>query len=199
MTSASIGLIPIVRIASISSVSFIVPIWAANAEPERPATIIAVINTPNSRRVIRPTRLTVRDSAPNCCNCAAPCCAITIPIRKLIKPTMGSALTPTSSSCRTKALARKRDGWRMIAPAATSICPRKPITPMMPKNSWRIKSPTCSGTRSHTGWRSGRISASLPAVSTAPRSLCACSLAPVISALWRAAAWQATQAPTVSI
>ena len=38
------------RIASISSVSFIVPICAAKAEPERPATMIAVISTPSSRK-----------------------------------------------------------------------------------------------------------------------------------------------------
>ena len=50
-TSASIGETPIVRIASISSVSFIEPIWAAKAEPERPATMIAVISTPSSRTV----------------------------------------------------------------------------------------------------------------------------------------------------
>ena len=58
-TSASIGDTPIVRIASISSVIFIVPICAAKAEPERPATMIAVISTPSSRTVIRPMRLMV--------------------------------------------------------------------------------------------------------------------------------------------
>ena len=59
MTSASIGDTPMVRIASISSVIFIVPICAAKAEPERPATMIAVISTPSSRTVIRPIRLMV--------------------------------------------------------------------------------------------------------------------------------------------
>ncbi len=59
MTSASIGETPIVRIASISSVIFIVPIWAAKAEPERPATMMAVIKVPSSRTVIRPIRLMV--------------------------------------------------------------------------------------------------------------------------------------------
>src|SRR3546814_9035412 len=43
-TIASIGDTPIVRIASTSSVSFIVPICAAKALPERPATMIAVIS-----------------------------------------------------------------------------------------------------------------------------------------------------------
>ena len=59
MTSASIGDTPIVRMASISSVIFIVPICAAKAEPERPATMIAVISMPSSRTVIRPMRLMV--------------------------------------------------------------------------------------------------------------------------------------------
>ena len=36
------------RIASTSSFSFIEPICAAKAEPERPATMIAVISTPSS-------------------------------------------------------------------------------------------------------------------------------------------------------
>ena len=59
ITSASIGETPIVRIASISSVSFIVPSCAAKAEPERPATMIAVISTPSSRSASRPVRLMV--------------------------------------------------------------------------------------------------------------------------------------------
>ena len=59
MTNASTGDTPIVRMASISSVIFIVPICAANADPERPATMIAVISAPSSRTVIRPMRLIV--------------------------------------------------------------------------------------------------------------------------------------------
>ena len=58
-TSASIGDTPITRMASISSVSFMVPSCAAKAEPDRPATMIAVISTPSSRKVRRPTRLMV--------------------------------------------------------------------------------------------------------------------------------------------
>ena len=84
-----------VRIASTSSVSFIVPICAAKAEPERPATMIAVISTPSSRKAIRPVRLTVSISAPNCSSWTAPCWAMTMPTRKLISPTMPSAEMPT--------------------------------------------------------------------------------------------------------
>ena len=94
-TIASIGDTPIVRIASTSSVSFIVPICAAKAEPDRPATMIAVISNPSSRIEARPTRLIVNTSSPNCLSCTDPCCAMTMPIRKLISPMMGSASTPT--------------------------------------------------------------------------------------------------------
>ena len=59
MTKASTGDTPMVRMASISSVSFIVPIWAAKALPERPATMIAVISVASSRTLIRPIRLMV--------------------------------------------------------------------------------------------------------------------------------------------
>jgi hypothetical protein len=103
ITSASVGETPIVRMASISSVSFIVPSCAANAEPDRPATMIAVISTPSSRKLSRPERLIVKISAPNWLSCAAPCCATTMPIRKLISPMMGSEVTPTSWSWWTSA------------------------------------------------------------------------------------------------
>ena len=39
------------RIASISSLTRIVPIWAVKALPERPAMMIAAISTPSSRRI----------------------------------------------------------------------------------------------------------------------------------------------------
>ena len=114
-TRASIGEMPIVRIASTSSVSFIVPICAAKALPERPATMIAVISTPSSRRVIRPTRLTVSVSAPNCASCTAPCCAMTMPIRKLIRPMIGSADDADQFHLPDQRPVRNRRGWRMTA------------------------------------------------------------------------------------
>ena len=46
------------------------------ADPERPATMIAVISTPSSRKAIRPVRLTVSISAPNCSSWIAPCWAM---------------------------------------------------------------------------------------------------------------------------
>ena len=50
-TSRSSGSMPIVRIASISSVTTIVPICAAYAEPERPAMMMAPISGANSRSI----------------------------------------------------------------------------------------------------------------------------------------------------
>ena len=63
-TSTSIGSIPMTFSASISSRTFITPISAAKAEPERPATMIAVISTPISRSTETATRLMVNVSAP---------------------------------------------------------------------------------------------------------------------------------------
>ena len=50
-TSSSCAPTPMVRSASISSVTFIVPICAVYAEPERPATMIAVSSGDSSRSI----------------------------------------------------------------------------------------------------------------------------------------------------
>ena len=63
-TSISIGSRPITLSASISSRAFITPISAVNAEPERPATMMAVISTPISRSTDTATRLMVKSSPP---------------------------------------------------------------------------------------------------------------------------------------
>ena len=63
-TSNSMGSMPSVRSASISSVTAMVPIWAAQAEPERPAMMIAVISGANSRSMDRPTRSATKMFAP---------------------------------------------------------------------------------------------------------------------------------------
>ena len=82
------------RIASTSSASFIEPIWAAKEEPERPATMIAVISTPSSLIELRPIRLIVNTSAPNWRSWTAPCWAMTIPTRKLIRPMIPKRVDP---------------------------------------------------------------------------------------------------------
>jgi hypothetical protein len=63
-TSISIGSIPITFSASISWRAFITPSSAVKADPERPATMIAVISTPISRNTETATRLMVRSSPP---------------------------------------------------------------------------------------------------------------------------------------
>src|SRR5438477_2230051 len=63
-TSNSMGSMPITLSASISSRAFMTPISAVNAEPERPATMIAVISTPISRSMETATRLMVKSSPP---------------------------------------------------------------------------------------------------------------------------------------
>ena len=59
------GSSPMVLSASISSRTFMVPISAAKAEPERPARIIAVIRGPISRSTDKPIMLATKISAPN--------------------------------------------------------------------------------------------------------------------------------------
>ena len=81
ITSRSIGSSPRVRIASISSRAFIVPIWAVKAEAVRPATTIAVISTASSRKVAMATSSTTKISAPKSRRMVAPRKAITAPIR----------------------------------------------------------------------------------------------------------------------
>ena len=68
----SIGSSAIVRSASISSVTTIVPISAEIDDPERPITTIAAINGPNSRVMLVPTRLITTSMAPNLRNSAPP-------------------------------------------------------------------------------------------------------------------------------
>ena len=72
MTSHSIGFSPIVRMASTSWLTCMVPIWAVKALPERPATMMAVSSTPSSRNMPMPTASTVKVSAPNCLSCWTP-------------------------------------------------------------------------------------------------------------------------------
>ena len=59
------GLSPIVVRASSSSLTFIVPISAAKADPDRPARIIAVKRGPNSLNRERLTKFATNTSAPN--------------------------------------------------------------------------------------------------------------------------------------
>ena len=114
-TSTSTAFMPSVSSASISSLTFIVPIWAVKAEPERPATMIAAMRTPSSRRIETASRLTVNTSAPNLRSWSAPWKAKTTPIRKDSRPRIGSAFSPVSSIWWISAATRSRRGCRMVA------------------------------------------------------------------------------------
>jgi hypothetical protein len=83
--------------ASISSVTVIVPISAAKAEPERPLTAIAVSSGPISRVKPTATRSTTKRKAPNRRSSDAPCMAKMNPEHIARRATMGNALTPMSS------------------------------------------------------------------------------------------------------
>src|SRR5260221_3532113 len=63
-TRSSIGSRPITSSASISSRAFMTPISPAKADPERPATMMAVTSTPISRSIDTATRLMVKSSPP---------------------------------------------------------------------------------------------------------------------------------------
>ena len=71
-TSTSNGSRPSTRIASISCCIFIEPIDAVKAESDRPASMIAVMSTPNSRSTATPTSSTVKTETPKVCNRSAP-------------------------------------------------------------------------------------------------------------------------------
>ena len=71
-TRTSIGSSPSVRSASTSWLTFMVPIWAVKALPERPAITIAVNRIAISRRIEMPSRLTVKISAPKRRSWSAP-------------------------------------------------------------------------------------------------------------------------------
>ena len=60
------------RSASTSSVTCMVPICAVYAEPVRPATMIAVISGASSRTIDKPTRSATNRLAPYWRNCTPP-------------------------------------------------------------------------------------------------------------------------------
>jgi len=65
-TRNSIGGMPSVCSAEISSLTCMVPRLAAKAAPVRPDIRIAVIIAPISRTIAMPTRLATKIAAPNC-------------------------------------------------------------------------------------------------------------------------------------
>src|SRR5882672_5508107 len=82
--------------ASSSSVTRMVAISAAKADPDRPMTTIAVISGPSSRVTEIATRLATSCIAPSVRNSYAPCSARITPMKNAIREIIGTAPTPPS-------------------------------------------------------------------------------------------------------
>ena len=90
-TRKSMGEIPLVCRASISSLTCMVPILAAKEAPVRPAMMIPVMMAPMARTIPIPTRSATKIWAPNNFNCMAPTNARIKPTSRLMRETMGRA------------------------------------------------------------------------------------------------------------
>src|SRR6266850_2305895 len=102
----STGSSAMTRRESSSSVTFMVPISAAKAEPDLPLTAMAVSSGPSSRVKPTATRSITYCIAPKRRSSDAPCIARMNPVQIAIKETMGIASTPISSICLTVACQR---------------------------------------------------------------------------------------------
>lgn len=80
--------------ASTSCETVIEPMRAARAEPERPATTMAVMSAPNSRVTDFATATTTCDCAPNSASAAMNWMPSMMPMTRASRATMGSASTP---------------------------------------------------------------------------------------------------------
>ena len=125
MTRKRTGSRPIVSSASSSWFTFIVPISAANAEPERPAKMIAVKIGENSRIMTMPIPFAMKICAPNISSVCAPSKARTRPIRRLMSDTIGSALTPAFSKTTASSPQRIARGRRTTAAKPCTMAPMK--------------------------------------------------------------------------
>ncbi len=85
--------------ASICSVTFMDPSSLAIPEELRPATISAVSAGPNSRTSVIATTWPVLPTWPYCCRARAICSAITAPLKKPVRITIGKLPTPIMSIC----------------------------------------------------------------------------------------------------
>ena len=101
-TKKRMGLRPPLTNASTSLLTVMVPISAANAADERPASKMAVIKGPISRTMPSAASGPTKDSAPNCFIPMAAWNDKITPIKKETKPTIGKALIPASTAALTK-------------------------------------------------------------------------------------------------
>ena len=76
-----------------------VPIRAASAEPDRPATRMPVISGENSRTTEKAMPMVTRDSAPKILSVWMPWIASMTPMAAASNPTMGMAWMPISIIC----------------------------------------------------------------------------------------------------
>ncbi len=109
--------------ASTSWLTRIVPISAANAAPERPASRIAVMSGPSSRSMDSPIRSATKISAPKRFIGTADWNARIMPSRNEISATIGSASAPTRSQIRQTSRQRTLRGWRAAKESASNVSP----------------------------------------------------------------------------
>ncbi len=98
--------------ASTSWFIFIAPSSAAKLEAERPARMMAVTSTPNSRSTAMPTSSTEKILAPNWFSRLWPRKATVAPTKKLVVATIGMASSPARSISDITGATRKRPGLR---------------------------------------------------------------------------------------
>ena len=122
-TRLSKGSTPMTRMASISWVIFMTPISAAKLDAERPARMMAVMSTANSRRTLTPTSSTAKTDAPNWASRLAPRKAMVAPTNRLAKPMMGMASRPVRSIWDRVGIRRRRFGLRTRRPRAARSSP----------------------------------------------------------------------------
>ena len=82
------------RRASISSLTFIVPISAVTADPLRPTTMMAISRGPSSRMRLRETRSGMKELAPSLPSSVEACMARMKPTLRATRLAIGKAWTP---------------------------------------------------------------------------------------------------------
>ena len=150
------GLNPIVVSASTSWLTRIVPISAAKAAPERPASRMAVISGPSSRSIDNPMRSATKISAPKRFIGTADWNARIIPSRTEISATIGSASAPTCSQMRKTSFQRTLRGLRAANASAANVSPMNSTCVRMSRQTPYAATPISSsaGRRLGSGSRS---------------------------------------------
>jgi hypothetical protein len=140
-TSQAIGSMPMMRSASTSSFTVMVPSSAAKAEPVRPERMTAAISGPSSRSSEMPTRFGMKISAPNWRIGIEDWKARISPISTPSSAVRPKARSPASSRWRSSSGRRSRQGRRRMPRPATSTSPRKATPPSMLRPAATVASP----------------------------------------------------------